>query len=112
MHLIPAGNVIATYSVDEVLSPYIYVFYAAFLLSFIFTPVMRRVATHYKIMDKPDLRKMHQTPVAYLGGISVFLGWLGGLACSQMIFLHSTNTAVARHVTVQLSIIGGACLIV
>ena len=31
--------------------------------------------------DLPDnVRKMHNTPVAYLGGVAVFLGWLGGLA--------------------------------
>ena len=37
---------------DDVLSPYIYVFYAAFVVSFIFTPIMRQVATYYGI-DRP-----------------------------------------------------------
>jgi hypothetical protein len=32
-------------SADEVLSPYVYVFYAAFIVSCLFTPVMRTVAT-------------------------------------------------------------------
>ena len=40
-----------TYSIDEVLSQYVYVFYAAFFIAFLFTPVMRRVATYFNITD-------------------------------------------------------------
>ena len=65
------------FSADEVLSPYIYVFYAAFIVSFLFTPIMRAVAIYYGIVDQPDrVRKMHLTPVAYLGGVAIFLGVL------------------------------------
>ena len=32
------------FGVDQVLSPYIYVFYASFIIAFLFTPVMRLVA--------------------------------------------------------------------
>src|SRR5439155_25534529 len=71
-----AQIMLPTYTIDEVLSPYVYVFYVAFFVAFIFTPVMRRVATYFNIIDQPDLvRKMHSRPVAYLGGVAVFLGW-------------------------------------
>lgn len=77
------------YSADDILSPYIYVFYAAFTCSFIFTPIMRYVAIHYRVVDEPDgLRKVHKVPVAYLGGVAIFLGWLAGLAISQFLQLH------------------------
>src|SRR5580704_11086442 len=70
---------------DEVLSPHMYVFCAAYIISFIFTPVMRYVATHYGIIDQPDnARKLHKAPVAYLGGVAVFIGWVAGLATSQL----------------------------
>ena len=92
-----------TYSADEVLSPYVTVFYASFIVAFLFTPVMRFVATHYGVIDEPDnLRKMHKLPVAYLGGVAVFLGWLAGLAVSQFTHLHRiepgwpTNTPVIK----------------
>ena len=66
------------FTADDVLSPYVYVFYAAFIIAYVFTPVMRAVATYYGIIDEPDnLRKMHKSPVAYLGGVAVFLGWVG-----------------------------------
>src|SRR3954463_3516157 len=74
------------FSADSVLSPYIYVFYAAYLVAFVFTPILRAVAIHYGIIDQPDgVRKMHTVAVAYLGGLAVFLGWLTGLSMSQFL---------------------------
>ena len=65
------------YSIDEVVPPYMYVFVVAFVVSFLLTPLMRIVARYYGIIDRPDnVRKMHSAPVAYLGGVAVFMGWL------------------------------------
>ena len=101
-----------TFTVDEVLSPYVYVFYAAFIVAFIFTPVMRSVAMYYRIIDQPDqMRKMHSKPVAYLGGVAVFLGWISGLAMSQFLFLQR-NTPGLDRLVVSFSIVAGACIIV
>src|SRR3954463_10743446 len=75
----------ANLSVDDALAPHIYVFYAAFIIAFVFTPVMRIVATHYGIIDPPDeSRRVHKVPVAYLGGVAISLGWMAGLALSQL----------------------------
>ncbi|HZK79838.1 MAG TPA: hypothetical protein VFC46_02200, partial [Humisphaera sp.] len=72
------------FTIDQVLANYIYVFFAAFLVSFVCTPAMRVVAIHFGIIDRPDLvRKMHAKPVAYLGGVAVFFAWLCGLFMSQ-----------------------------
>src|SRR5580658_9305882 len=77
------------YTVDQVLANYIYVFFAAFLVSFFCTPAMRVVAIHFGIIDRPDLvRKVHRAPVAYLGGVAVFFAWLSGLFVSQFMMLH------------------------
>jgi UDP-GlcNAc:undecaprenyl-phosphate GlcNAc-1-phosphate transferase len=104
---------VSAVSADDVLSPYIYVFYAAFIVSFIFTPVMRTVASYYNIIDEPDaVRKMHSTPVAYLGGVAVFLGWIAGLALSQFLNLHRSEPGLLPHVHVRFSIVVGACVIV
>jgi len=107
------------YSVDQVVSPYIYVFYASFLLAFVFTPIMRTVAVYYRIIDRPDrVRKMHKVPVAYLGGVAVFMGWLGGLAISEFTRLHRmdpgwpTDAAGVAHPVIRFGIVMGALLIV
>ena len=106
------------YSADQVVSPYIYVFYASFILAFIFTPVMRAVAMYYGIIDHPDkIRKMHSTPVAYLGGVAVFIAWLGGLTVSEVLRLHRTDpgwptdAAGIAHPIIHFGIIVGALLI-
>jgi UDP-GlcNAc:undecaprenyl-phosphate GlcNAc-1-phosphate transferase len=108
-----------SFDVDSVLAPYIYVFIAAYIVSFIFTPVMRRVAEYYGVIDKPDLlRKMHSRPVAYLGGVAVFMGWVAGLAISQFTQLHywepSFNNVpnIAHHVVIRPQIIIAAFIII
>jgi UDP-GlcNAc:undecaprenyl-phosphate GlcNAc-1-phosphate transferase len=98
---------------DEVLSPYIYVLYAAFLVSFLFTPIMRVVALHYGIIDNPDrVRKMHAVPIAYLGGMAVFLGWIAGLAVSTFLRLHTSDVGEHHPIVMKFSIVAGACIIV
>ncbi|NQV89781.1 undecaprenyl/decaprenyl-phosphate alpha-N-acetylglucosaminyl 1-phosphate transferase [Candidatus Uhrbacteria bacterium] len=45
----------------------------SFVVSFLMTLVVRRIALHYKIIDRPTLpRKIHQRPVAQLGGVAIF----------------------------------------
>ncbi len=101
------------FSADEVLSPYVYVFYAAFLIAWIFTPIMQSIAMFYGIVDQPDqLRKVHKMPVAYLGGIAVFLGWLAGLALSQFLLLHRNAPGLPGHLVIRLGIIAGACTVI
>ena len=103
----------AAFGMGDVLAPYIYVFYAAFLVSFAFTPTMRMVAMYYGIIDQPDgIRKMHRTPVAYLGGLAVFLGWMSGLAISQFLPLHRYEVGWPGHVLIGFGIVAGACVIV
>ncbi len=100
-------------SADHVLSPYIFVFYVSFIVAFLFTPAMRVVANYYGIIDEPDrLRKMHTVPVAYLGGMAVFLGWIAGLAISQFVRLHRQDPGLNPHLVVHFSIVAGACMII
>jgi UDP-GlcNAc:undecaprenyl-phosphate GlcNAc-1-phosphate transferase len=96
---------------DAVLSPHVYVFFAAWIVSFIFTPIMGAIANYYGIIDQPDrVRKLHTAPVAYLGGVAVFMGWLAGLAMSQ---LHIPQDEIGSpHLQVKLNIVFGALVIV
>ncbi len=104
---------VTVFSMSDVLAPYIYVFYTAFLVALIFTPLMRHVAVHYGIIDQPDgLRKLHQSPVAYLGGVAVFLGWIVGLATSQFLYLHRQEPGLPGHVVINIGVLTGAIIIV
>jgi len=71
---------------NEVLAPYMPVFFAALIISFAATPMMRLLAIRNGVVDMPDFnRKMHLQPVAYLGGVGIFLGWLAGMSLCHFI---------------------------
>jgi UDP-GlcNAc:undecaprenyl-phosphate GlcNAc-1-phosphate transferase len=108
-----SSDVLRYYSADQVLSNYVYVFYAAYLVAFLLTPLLRAIAIYYGIIDEPDgLRKMHRLPVAFLGGVAVFIGWLAGLAISQFLPLHRLDAGMPQAVVINFRIIIGACMIV
>ncbi len=59
------------------------VFLVAFLVTLVATPFVRLMAVQAGIIDKPDQqRKLHKYPVAYLGGLAVFLGLVAALGVS------------------------------
>ena len=60
---------------------YFLTFSLAFLLSTYVTPLVRKAALQYGIIDKPDGKlKQHKAPVAYLGGLAVYISFLISLA--------------------------------
>jgi UDP-GlcNAc:undecaprenyl-phosphate GlcNAc-1-phosphate transferase len=53
----------------------------AFAVTAALTPVVRRYALSRHIVDMPTGdRKIHKRPVAYLGGVAIFVGFLAGIA--------------------------------
>lgn len=53
---------------------------ASFLVSLLATPICRRIALRFRIVDRPDdYLKPHKQPIPYLGGVAIFLGWAVGL---------------------------------
>lgn len=101
------------FTADAVLSNYMEVFYAAFVVSFLFTPIMRAIALYYGIIDQPDrVRKVHEAPVAYLGGVAVFMGWLTGITVAQYVTLHRVEPGWPTiHPKIHFSIVLGALII-
>src|SRR5688572_11241085 len=56
---------------------------------------------------------MHTVPIAYLGGVAVFLGWLGGLAASQFLGLHRSEVGwPTDYPVIKFSIVIGGLVIV
>ena len=80
----------------QLLSDNMMLFFVAFVISFVATPLMRVLAIRKGIVDWPDLeRKNHMGPVAYLGGVALFLAWIGGVVTSYFL-------APGGHVTPHL----------
>lgn len=64
----------------DIFQGYIGVFIVAFLVTMLSTPLVRRMAIAQNIVDRPDqMRKLHGMPIAYLGGVAVFLGLMAGI---------------------------------
>lgn len=61
------------------------VFFVAFVVTLFATPLMRRLAVANGVIDRPnEARKVHRIPVAYLGGVALFLGIMGGIFYSYL----------------------------
>ncbi len=78
----PAADSLVSHALTRlsVFEGYIGVLIVSFLLTLFATPLMRRVAVAHGIIDRPsDPRKIHSVPIAYLGGVAVFAGIIGGI---------------------------------
>lgn len=99
------------FTVEQVLGPYVWVFLVAFAVAFIATPFMRMLALKNGIVDWPDLkRKQHLEPVAYLGGVAVFLGWIAAVIVAFFLTPHNAKTD-AGAINFPVGVIFGVILI-
>lgn len=79
-------GIVATSSRLDLFHSYLGVFVVAFLVTLLATPVMRWLAIKNDIVDRPsDPRKIHRRPIAYLGGVAVFLGMMAGIFVSYLL---------------------------
>lgn len=64
----------------DIFHSYMGVLIVAFLITLLVTPVMRGLAIRHGVVDRPkEARKVHRIPIAYLGGVGVYLGILGAV---------------------------------
>src|SRR5574341_2281380 len=56
------------------MSQFIPIILAAGLISFVMTPLVRRLAQSINFVDKPEARKVHLAPVPMLGGLAIYAG--------------------------------------
>lgn len=66
-------------------------------LSAVFTPVARRLATRWGVMDPPGIRKVHLHPVPRLGGTSIALSAVVGLTALLWLQPLVEGQSVLRH---------------
>ena len=76
------------------------------------TVLSRRIALLYDIVDRPDhLVKTHSQPIAYLGGVGIFLGFAVGLLVGMGILSFKSLQAEPFYQLIAL-VIGGALALV
>ncbi|MHC4414840.1 MAG: glycosyltransferase family 4 protein [Planctomycetota bacterium] len=95
-------------SAMDLLNSYAVIFVAAFLVTLLCTPLVRRLALAGNVTDDPDSsRKVHPYPVAYLGGVAVFLGLIAALAISYVYW----DGVAANYRSVPIAIVLGMAAI-
>jgi UDP-GlcNAc:undecaprenyl-phosphate GlcNAc-1-phosphate transferase len=77
---------------------YLLVFAASAGVSFVATPLVRRLSLGLGWIDRPSDRKVHPKPTPTAGGLAIFLGVAAGLGLSRMIpflsSLHETTSDI------------------
>ena len=62
------------------MSKFIPIIMASGFISFIATPLIRRLAQSMNFVDSPATRKVHVTPVPMLGGVAIYIGLVSAMA--------------------------------
>jgi len=47
-----------------------------FLVSLVLTPLVRKFSLRFRILDEPEVRKIHPDPVPTLGGVAIYVAFL------------------------------------
>ena len=81
-------------------------FILAFIITFILTPWMRRVALRLKVLDHPDRRKIHLHPIPLLGSVAVYLGFMVGTFLSRLNFFLQKEILIVFSAGTMLLVVG------
>jgi UDP-GlcNAc:undecaprenyl-phosphate GlcNAc-1-phosphate transferase len=82
------------------MSKFIPIILASGLISFIATPLLRKLAASIDFVDNPERRKLHATPMPMLGGLAIYFGLVSATVM--------TNTRMHTEI---LGIISGATIV-
>jgi UDP-GlcNAc:undecaprenyl-phosphate GlcNAc-1-phosphate transferase len=66
------------------ISQFVPIILASGLISFVATPLARRLAQSINFFDNPEKRKIHLTPVPMLGGVAIYIGMVAALTMSNL----------------------------
>lgn len=61
----------------------------SFIITFLAIPIVLQIAEAKKLYDIPDERKLHNRPIASLGGVGIFAGFI----LASLLSIQSQNTA-------------------
>ena len=76
-------------------SAYVLVFLVAAVVTFVLTPLVRRLAIRWDAIDRPNDRKVHPTPKPTMGGLAMYGGFLAALLASRFLPFFSDMNKVS-----------------
>ncbi len=89
-----------------------YLFLAAIagVVTLLLTPLVRYLSNRWGLVDQPDARKVHRTPMSRLGGVAIYLGVMSAIAAQGIGEVYfgwgGSFTATSQRVTLWGVLIG------
>lgn len=71
--------------ISQQYAKYAFVFFTGFLVTYLLTPVVRRIAATLGMVDMPVARRIHSVPTPRGGGMAVFFGFHAACAASFLV---------------------------
>lgn len=87
--------------------PYLIVFAVAAAVSFVTTPLVRRIGARFA-MAVPSDRKVHREPTPQLGGVAMYLGFLAALGVAWLL---PEFRSLFKESTEPVGVLGGATVV-
>ena len=75
---------------------YFFIFAVSFVIVYLITPVIRYVGLSLDTIDKRNHRKIHKKVITTLGGLAVYLGFLGGLTIAAILDISFIQINIAQ----------------
>lgn len=88
---------------------YFFIVAVSFIIVFLITPNIRYLALKFYVIDKVNKRKIHKKVVTKLGGLAIYLGFLGSLFC---IVIFDFGFFRSLHITILGLLIGATLVLI
>lgn len=75
----------------------------SFFITLVLTPFMKILAKKLGIVDIPNYRKVHSTPIPLLGGVSIFLGFI---TCLVLCIPMGNKTLIILITSIMIMVMG------
>lgn len=64
---------------------WLYILLLSFAVAFTLTPVLIRLGIRWGLVDRPSERKIHAAPIPRVGGLAVYLGFVGAILINSIL---------------------------
>ncbi len=64
---------------------WLYILLLSFAVAFTLTPVLIRLGIRWGLVDQPSERKIHAMPIPRIGGLAVYLGFVGAILINSIL---------------------------
>lgn len=88
---------------------YLFTFSLSMLLSIAITPVVIMLTHRHKLVDVPDVRKIHDKPIARLGGVAIFLSMIC-LIIPAMFLRNAIGESLRNIVPERIALLTGCAI--